>query len=278
MKATLQKLFILLIFLAIPVIGFMNVSSPPTRATGAPNESLCTGCHSGTPNSGSGVLSFSIDGNPSSYTPGKLYTFRPKIMQEGVSRFGFEMTVLAASSGLNGGQLSSPNTTLVSINSAFVSGNERFYAGHTTTSSAASTSGVGEWTINWRAPSKDSGAVKIYVAANASNNDGKNAGDQIYNKVFTFNSASSSLYENKMSSLLVYPSVINHNFILNIKKDARVNLLSLYGKKLEVLSNSSLSSHQNSYLISGNYPTGVYLLEVECGSFHAFKKILINQE
>jgi hypothetical protein len=61
----------------------------------------------------------------------------------------------------------------------------RQYVGHTSDTTFPEQTGGASWTVNWTAPSTDVGPVTLYAGGNQANNDGTNAGDEIYTAAVT---------------------------------------------------------------------------------------------
>lgn len=155
--------------------GVHNASQPPTARTNAPGETTCTGCHTGTLNSGPGSLS--LTGLPAGgYIPGQVYTLTASVNAT-ASKYGFEITALRTTNAMAGSfALTSPTTT--SLGTATVSGGSRSYVGHKTANTTSS------WSFNWTAPSTAVGTVTFYMAGNAANGTGGTGGDAIYASTF----------------------------------------------------------------------------------------------
>ena len=140
--------------------------------TGAPGESNCTACHSGSAQDGSNENTLTVmDGsNPvTAYLPGQTYTVM-LTMNSAPTKKGFQSTALTGANNMAGDFTGGSNTQ---INSA----NAREYANHTGASNSSSTT---SWNWSWTAPAANSGDVTFYVASNAANNNGGNSGDLIY--------------------------------------------------------------------------------------------------
>lgn len=159
----------LFLLAAYPVLALTNTTGAPPKRTGAPGEQTCNtfACHDSYPlDSGPGRLVIEA---PSSYRPGEAVTFRVRVEQDQIDRYGFQVAVMD--------NASQPVGTLEIVDPAqtgFALGNTD-YVTHT-----ASGSAVGVWEVRWRAPDVAVGAVTIYASGNAANGDGHQRDDYVY--------------------------------------------------------------------------------------------------
>lgn len=141
--------------------------------TGAPNESNCTQCHSGSVQNGDteNVLTILSGGTPvNTYIPGQQYTVNLLMSSNPVKR-GFQATALTTTNTMAGGFTGQSGNT--SIN-----GGAKKYANHTSGSNTSVN--APSWTWTWTAPAAGAGPVTFYVATNKTNNNGNDNGDMIY--------------------------------------------------------------------------------------------------
>ena len=156
----------------------MYSGSPPDGRTGAPEETLCLGCHSTyDPNSGDGSLQINV---PDAVMAGQPTTITVVLEDPGQSRWGFEMTVInSVWDGVGAFTITDAVNTQLSDNAEPA----RDYVKHTTAGTYAGTAdGPVEWSVEYT-PSSDFPAESffdVYVAGNAANNDGSSGGDYIY--------------------------------------------------------------------------------------------------
>lgn len=151
---------------------------PPDGRAGAPEESMCIGCHSTfDPNSGDGSLQIIVpDGVPG----GRPTTITVVLEDPGQSRWGFEMTVInSVWDGVGAFTITDAVNTQLSDNAEPA----RDYVKQTSTGTYAGTAdGPVQWSVEYT-PSSDFPAESffdVYVAANAADNDGSTSGDYIY--------------------------------------------------------------------------------------------------
>ncbi len=185
----IQK-FTALFFVAILCIASYNVisygtSAPPTASTNAPGESNCTSCHSGSLiTSGSDWNNINLSSNftGNGYLPDSVYTIKVSHSQSGISKWGFEATVLDAANKAIGTMGTVSSYTRVGKTTS--AGRDYVYHNGTSGTSSTGTNTV-DWLFTWKAPSKNSGNVKFYVTVNSANGNGQDNGDQIFAKNFT---------------------------------------------------------------------------------------------
>ncbi|MBI4894061.1 MAG: hypothetical protein HY821_25815 [Acidobacteria bacterium] len=154
----------------------------PAGAAGVPGEGDCTDCHTGTVNSGGGRVQVSLV-NAVNWTPGTPVTVRITLSDPSAQRWGFEITARSASNPVV------PLGTLAVIDSAntqlTIGGNLQFIT-HRTAGTRPGTSASSTWDVRWTPPaSAGAGDVTFFVAGNAANNSGTEAGDHIYTTSLT---------------------------------------------------------------------------------------------
>lgn len=179
--------------LAVGTFVFLRsyTSGPSTGYTGAPNESTCTSCHSGSAiSSGANWNRIRLKTNftGGGYIPDSTYTFTLSHVESGISTFGFQLTVLDSQYKAAGTFNNTNNRTQTSSGS--VGGNTRYYVNHTNTGSSRVATDSTAWTFQWKAPSKNLGGLTLYVSVNAANSNGGSSGDRIYTKTFSLSPSS----------------------------------------------------------------------------------------
>jgi hypothetical protein len=172
-----RKLQVVIVTLFAGIIAYGSVDGPEWGHTNAPSDlGNCTACHD-THLVDTGPGSVRISGIPAVYQPGQAYTFTVTTSQTNRVRFGFQLTALDQLNKRAGTFASVDGNTQV-LNQTGVGG--RQYIEHTEQGTLAAVAGGRTWQVRWTAPATDVGAVRLYVAGNAANNDGKNEDDYIY--------------------------------------------------------------------------------------------------
>jgi len=164
--------------LMFPIALQAYSSGPLPQLTGGFNEQTCVRCHS----------SFSLNegrlrggdlhlaGVPKAFSAGETYLISVIIAHPGQSRWGFELSVRHASTGVQAGQIV-PADDMTQVKEA---GGIQ-YVEHT---SAGTRKGVAdgpvEFRFKWIAPDPKDGSVFFNAVGNAANSSGDPAGDYIY--------------------------------------------------------------------------------------------------
>ena len=138
-----------------------------TGSIGDGSSNTCgkLGCHATSINTGTGTLSIDLSSIPSvGWSPGKTYNIGVSVTESGRGTFGFQLTV-ENTSGAKKGNLTGTNKVVVANTS---------WATH------KGTSGTGNWSFDWTAPTDNSQEIVFNAAGIAANGDGKSTGEHIY--------------------------------------------------------------------------------------------------
>ncbi len=170
-------------FLFIIQQAFSSASGPVSGVTGAPGESDCTSCHSGTATANSSAISVYSNMTNGQYIPDSTYHITIRARTTGCVKFGFETTMLN-----NTGSPSKLGTLAVPTAATKIqlSTGARDYISHTSSGTAAGYTDSTDWVFDWQAPSTLQGDARLYVAMNATDNSGSNSGDEIHLNDFSF--------------------------------------------------------------------------------------------
>lgn len=250
MKHKLLIVFPLVIILAIAHTTFnasTNAAGAPASKTGAPGEQACGPCHGGTAINSPGLISTTIPA--SGYIPGQTYSVNAQVSQQGVSKFGFQLTVQDVSGN--------PIGTLISTNATQLKGSGA-YITHTGSSNLGVDSKT--WTFDWIAPSLGSGDINFYAAFNASNNNNNASGDQIYtSSYFIFEDQSVSIPEISLNkSWSIYPNPASNIISIKGKDLQHYSLYNIDGKIVKKFYNLNSKSIDLS-----EFKSGIYFLKNE---------------
>ncbi|PYU99349.1 MAG: hypothetical protein DMG10_25290 [Acidobacteria bacterium] len=178
MRSVYRVVFSSFSILMFPLALQAYSSGPLPQLTGGFNEQTCVRCHS----------SFSLNegrlrggdlhlaGVPKAFSAGETYLISVIIAHPGQSRWGFELSVRHASTGVQAGQIV-PADDMTQVKEA---GGIQ-YVEHT---SAGTRKGVAdgpvEFRFKWIAPDPKDGSVFFNAVGNAANSSGDPAGDYIY--------------------------------------------------------------------------------------------------
>ncbi|MDP3929634.1 MAG: T9SS type A sorting domain-containing protein [Bacteroidota bacterium] len=193
MKAKITASFLKKVTLSICLLSMAELvhtysGGPPAGYTGAPGESNCTGCHSGTPiTSGTtwNDLTLTRTGGLSTVLPNASNTLTLNLASSVSTDFGFQLCVLPGSAT---GTSSSLGTFSVGTNSDIQTTTStspsRVYLMQTASGVSAS-SGSKSYTFNWQTPSSFAGGATFYLAFNEADGNSSSSGDNIYIKTFS---------------------------------------------------------------------------------------------
>lgn len=183
------KRTIYLVLAAIPLFIMAKLpekssSGAPAGHTGAPGEGTCAtiGCHDdNSVNSGKAQLSIDL-GAITHYVPGQTYPINVKITEASIERFGFQIVALINSDTSNAGTFQITDALRTQSTKSTYQFQSREYVTYTYDGTDAVSTGLGEWTVNWKAPLTNKGTVTFYASAVAANDDENDQGDHVYTK------------------------------------------------------------------------------------------------
>jgi hypothetical protein len=285
----MQKKITYLLLLLLPVLlmamtteGIMSFGAP-VSSTGAPGEVNCStsGCHDdAVVNAGNAKLSLSLDNNLTAYEPGKTYPVTVQILEQGVSRFGFQLVALKDADAMNAGDLALVDADRTQLVNNDIELKDRKYATYTFDGTAAYAPGVGQWTINWTAPEKDAGPVTLYVAAVSANNDNKDKGDHVYTTALTLKAAQPSGINNvagKMDAQVFMNGLSNELIVkVNLANQEMINctLYDVQGRLIKKLFEEKTTAADKR--ISLDLTSGIYLVKLSADGKEKVAKILVQ--
>jgi uncharacterized protein (TIGR03437 family) len=173
--------------LLAPVVVLAHSYGPMPRVTAAPgdNARACTQCHAGTLNSGSGSVKIMVNGG-NYYVPGVKQRITVQVSDPTQQRWGFELSARLNSDpekGQAGDLLPIDNLTQViceDYNPKPCANSGVQFIEHTSAGSRIGQKNGATFQFDWIPPATDAGPVTLYVAGNAANGNGTNAGDLIY--------------------------------------------------------------------------------------------------
>lgn len=247
--------------------------------SGAPGETNCTDCHGGSPNTGSGILEFTV-GDDSTYSPGQTYSCNVKMTQSSFDKFGFVNLAL----------INSNNTTIGTFNLIDSARTRKFtlggrnYFSHTPCGADADTVGKIEWNYSWTAPTTNVGNITLYISALAANHNHATTGDFTYTKTILLNPVTTAIVEipGLLSSLSVYPNPASDFISLSYQnlstEKIEIKLIDLTGSTIAILYTGTENIGQIKKHFSLNdkvISNGIYWLNISVGKKQVNKKIII---
>lgn len=264
MKKIYFKLLLAPAAIAVFFAGTLFGGGSPGGKTGSPgdNGTTCTQCHTGTASPVADWISTDIP--ELGYVVGETYTLTATAEQDGISKFGFELTAEDA----NGSKVGSLN--IVDANTQLAN------SGNSVTHNFNGTAGNNSktWTVEWTAPSTDIGEVTFYAAFNAANGNNANSGDNIYTSNLTVDESSVGLGNDVAIADFSFgpnPSFgaiqVNHPYDV-----AKVRIFNLSGKTVQNISN--YYSGNNIDLIDLN--AGVYFIQLQHENAIKSEKLILK--
>jgi len=252
--------------------------------TGAPGESNCTQCHSGSVLDGNatGENEFTLVNagfTPvSTYNPGDSYTATLQLASN-PSKKGFSSTTLD----------NATNSMAGTLTGMAIGGTDNFqnvamtrdYVSHTSTSN---TSAVTLWSWTWDAPAVAVGDVTFYIASNVANDNGTQTGDAIYlsehvigqtvgvDEVDANEAAFSAGYSVEGNKVIV-------DFNSLVADEMFFNLVDLTGKSVYTynLSKSLIGSNKQSVSLPEEITNGIYVVHFFVGNRAMSAKVMVQK-
>ncbi len=256
----------------------LNGGGAAAGKTGAPGESNCTSCHSGSTQNGSAENILTVldaNNNPvTSYTLGAAYTVTLGLSSN-PSKKGFQATALKTSDNTMAGSFTGTS------GNTFVNGSAKKYANHT---SQSNTSATALWTWTWTAPATNVGDVKFYVASNKANGNNQDNGDMIYLSQHTISAPSNVGLEEsnfKPTFKAAYNAETN-SLKLNYKSlkinKVNVNVVDLSGKSVfhKSLGVSVIGENTEFVSLPNDLPKGYYVVNVFLNNTAMSAKVLVQ--
>lgn len=272
-----------LAFLRDPQQGFergnfhsrLDIDGAPFGRTGAPGETNCTACHSGSVQSGTDVDTIFITQNGNavnSFVPGQQYDVRVS-MGDFAARNGFELTALTSTSHAASGTL----TAVAANGNKKVTGGGKQYITHTQAGNVQHM-----WQFTWTAPASGAEGVTFYVATNKTNSSGTDNGDLIRTSNFSLNN-SLGLNENaaKMDGKAWY-NASNNSVAVTLSDAApgkvNISVVSQSGKVILSEDPGSTYSGENQFevVLPSDIASGVYLVTVAVDNNRITKKVAVT--
>lgn len=257
--------------------GHKFAAGAPTGRTGAPGEGNCTGCHSGTAQSGVGENMFILLNGATpvtSYTPGTVYT-ASLTLSSNPAKKGFQAIVLDGTDVMAGTFTGVAGNTAITINGT------KEYANHTSTSN---TDAISTWGWSWTAPLTDAGNVTFYIAANKANNNGTNSGDVIYLSQHIITSTAGIVEQTKEEALFTAGySVDNNSIVIDFTTlsigEMTLNVVDLNGRSVffNNLGNSSVGQNKQTVALPADIKNGMYIVNFFLNNKAMSAKILVQK-
>jgi hypothetical protein len=192
MSMKLHKSAILAMILASAGLSMAMVLGPsssgaPASHTGAPDENTCAtiGCHDDNALNTPGAAVTLEMGGINQYIPGKTYPIKIRIADNNGKRFGFQIVALFNANNMGAGKFKLEDMQRTQFVNNLNTLMDRQYVTYSFQGTDPVMTGVGEWTVNWKAPSSNAGPVTFYVAGVSANDDETDKGDFVLTSSLT---------------------------------------------------------------------------------------------
>lgn len=252
-----------------------DTNGPSAGRTGAPGESNCTSCHSGSAQSGSGINTVVMTEGANvvtNYVPGTTYNIAVS-MTSSSSKNGFQIVALTSANAQAGTITLIPSTGTQIKNGA--SGKK--YVTHTSTGTAQTA-----WAFQWTAPASDVGNVTFYLATNETNNNNSDNGDAIYLSQHVFGSAAGMEEQSFNNNLEVIYQKNNNSLSVSYNSlkagESMINLTDLSGKSVfsETIGDTEIGENTKVVKLPSNPEAGIYLVHLNINNTFVSKKVYIQ--
>jgi hypothetical protein len=291
----MRKIYILMILFtglsSFVLLDTYKTTGGHPSATGAPGEATCadatTGCHSNAvikKDTTNVVNTFTFSSADSSYTPGQTYTITLSAQKSGIEKFGFEIVALTKSANANTGTwvITDATRTHTIVGSGSLS--TRKYVTHSTAGTPAVSSGLGQWSFNWKAPATNVGNIKFYYTTSCTNNNNANTGVQLFLSSFEIHpsaSASISQFVEKSKFTVSYEASSSKLMVKYRLKKSATSTISIFDVQGKMVQNFTPMEKiagvvsDELYLNSG-LSKGMYLVHLNVNGQELTEKILIQ--
>ena len=259
-KLTLSSVLFVISFFAISSIN--DPRNPPVGRTGAPGETTCevSGCHRG----GTFTGKVNITGIPDTVLPGSKYSVT-LIEESNAIRAGFQLTAINGSS--KAGTLA--NGVGTSIGTQL--GKEYIRQASPKNLSGGSVS----WTFDWTAPnSLSSGdSILFYFVALASNNDGKENGDNaLSNKKKVILKLKTSSQQVELNQTVIQ-AIGNQLYIKSTVNLSSISVINFNGSIMQHLGSNEIKATEFTFPLEH----GLYIVKLETADGSMLSKKMLIQ-
>ena len=246
--------------------GKLDPNNPPAARTGAPGETTCgaSGCHSG----GTFAGTVAISGVPDTIEANKSYTVTLTQTSNAV-RGGFELTCLD-------GSLAKCGTLTTGTGTSVTTSSGRQYVRQSTPKNLSA--GSVSWTFTWKSPATvKNDSLRFYFVSLASNNNGKESGDNPLlgnKKVVLRTSSATSTPEEAAEWVKIYPTRAHEVLSIDLLggvSAAQIVVFDVQGK--QVLA-TQLSG--NSKVDISELKPGIYVAQLAAKGHQAIQKFVVE--
>ena len=225
--------------------------------TGAPGESSCTGCHSGTANTGTAEITLTL-GDAGTYVPGTQYTGTVTMKRLGREKFGFCCLALQDAGNVNLGGFG----LLEAVRTRTFMDGARNYVSHTPCGADAQDS-TG-WSFTWLAPPTDVGPITIYMANLVANHSHSTSGDETYTQTLTLTPAGVGINDpiTGTEGFAIHPNPATDRITVEIPAGRSVTRLRVLDAQGRMLMDRSTNGQRTMNVAVDMLPPGSYSVEL----------------
>ncbi len=285
-----MKNFTSLMMLVFCSFGFIastsdiESSGAPAGSTGAPNELTCgaAACHdTNAINSGTAMAELLNDFEAGQYTPGETYDLSVHVTDDMIDRFGFQLVALN-SEGNNAGEMIVVDEERTQLLMEEENWGDRQYLTYTFHGTKATVHGESTWDLSWRAPDTDQGPVTFYLAAVSADNDYTDEGDYVVTNATTVTSPSTSIKEDLLESVRIFPNPIVSDFAVQISmfeaEDAEVAIHDMNGRLVQKIYGGELTKGLQTVKgrVSRKLSAGLYVINIRAGEQEYKETVIIK--
>ena len=253
----------------------LNSGGAPSGRTGAPGETNCTACHSGSTQDGNPVNDLVLNGGGTDYTAGET-TPMTLTLTDDAAKNGFQLVALNSDNEMAGTFTITDNTNTKFVASGLLN---RDYVTHTSNGTSLNT-----WTFDWESPI-EGGDVTFYVATNKTNSSATNQGDVIYLSQHTFSAPDvSSIEEEKISESLevlysAHKNAVLADFEISNPSNISFNIVGLDGKSVyfKNVNHFVLGVYSEMLRLPNDIRDGVYITTIFIDNKPLSKKLFISR-
>ena len=233
-----------------PTTSISNGTGSPGGKTDSPLDGQnCTGCHSGTINSGTGTAAITSDIPISGYVIGNTYTITLTGVKANCTKFGFELTAENGNSKSGDFMITDNTTKLVNSNNAVT---------HKTSGTSGNT--TKSWNMNWTPTANSNGNTTFYSSLIFSNANTNNNGENVFTAALSVNEeVVNGISDNTTQTPFTYNSVTK-----TVETTHAILVYDIRGKLV-------LTTKEKSTTIS-HLKNGIYILK----SKNKTQKIILN--
>jgi len=256
--------------------------------TGAPDETTCITCHSGVANSGSGSAWITA---PSEYVAQETLSVFVSVANQGMSRWGFEVTALDGA-GQRAGTLIRSDVTHTQLATESSTGRQYVLQNSAGTYNGTLNASPG-WNFRWVPPAQGTGPVTFYLAGLAANASGNTLGDSTYTASTTLSEQivvgvsddSHTQLPGDFGLVRAVPNPFNPStsieYVLSHSANVRITVFNSMGRAVRVLAQGIQTAGRQSLAWDASdtqgrpLPAGVYFCRLETDAHSEVVKMLL---